>query len=211
MGRKVTIIGCGPGASDLITLRGKRALENADIIVGSKRLLEGFTKDSKARTILLEGNFKEMLEEIDRLEEGARIVFLVSGDPLFHSFGESIIQRFGMENCEVIPGISSYQYAFSLLKESWKAYKTFSLHGKNDLKLTEIFKNNDRFVLFLDPRHNLKYIKSQIKSINIRNCSFHVASNLTLPGENISSISFNDFDSFPEESLSLLIVRKDDE
>lgn len=211
MGRKVTIIGCGPGASDLITLRGKRALENADIIVGSKRLLEGFTKDSKARTILLEGNFKEMLEEIDRLEEGARIVFLVSGDPLFHSFGESIIQRFGMENCEVIPGISSYQYAFSLLKESWKAYKTFSLHGKNDLKLTEIFKNNDRFVLLLDPRHNLKYIKSQIKSINIRNCSFHVASNLTLPGENISSISFNDFDSFPEESLSLLIVRKDDE
>lgn len=211
MGRKVTIIGCGPGASDLITLRGKRALENADIIVGSKRLLEGFTKDSKARTILLEGNFKEMLEEIDRLEEGARIVFLVSGDPLFHSFGESIIQRFGMENCEVIPGISSYQYAFSLLKESWKAYKTFSLHGKNDLKLTEIFKNNDRFVVLLDPRHNLKYIKSQIKSINIRNCSFHVASNLTLPGENISSISFNDFDSFPEESLSLLIVRKDDE
>lgn len=211
MGRKATIIGCGPGASDLMTLRGKRALENAEIIVGSKRLLEGFTKDSKVRTLLLEGNFKEMLEEIDRLEEGTRVVFLVSGDPLFHSFGESIIQRFGKENCEVIPGISSYQYAFSLLKESWKAYQTFSLHGKSDLKLTEIFKNNDRFILFLDPRHNLKYIKRKIKSIDVHSYSFYVASNLSLPRESISSISFNDFDSLPEESLSLLIVSRDNE
>ncbi len=35
----LTIIGCGPGSADLMTIRGKRADEVADVVVGSRRLL----------------------------------------------------------------------------------------------------------------------------------------------------------------------------
>lgn len=211
MDKKIFIIGCGPGVSDLITLRGKNVIKEADVIIGSRRLIADFAGKGSTKTIFLENNYQKVLEDVDGLKKDKRIVFLVSGDPLVQSLGETIIERFGREKCEVIPGVSSFQYAFCQIKESWKDYKVFSIHGNKDVDISKIFKENDRFILFLDPEHNLKFIKRQIGSIPKGKYRFYVASNLSMPTEKISDISFADFDNFPEESLSLLIVRKEDE
>jgi precorrin-6y C5,15-methyltransferase (decarboxylating) CbiE subunit len=133
---------------------------------------------------------------------------LVSGDPLFYSFGKSVLDKFGQDNCEVIPGISSVQYAFSRLKESWKEYRTFTLHGTNDIEIQKIFDENDKFVLLLDPGNNLKMIKSKLNSKSVSNCKFNVVSNLSLPSQRILDIKFEDFDKVEEESLSILIVTR---
>ena len=211
MDKKIYIIGCGPGAKDLITLRGKKVIKEADVIVGSRRLIADFGRKSGVRTLVLENNYQNVLEDVDRLKGIQRVVFLVSGDPLFHSLGERIIERFGSESCEVIPGVSSFQYAFCQIKKSWKDYRVFSIHGDKGMDISKIFKENDRFILFLDPGHNLKFIKSQIGSIPKGKYRFYVTSNLSMPTEKMSGISFVDFDNFPEESLSLLIVRREDE
>lgn len=208
MDKKISIVGCGPGAKDLITLRGKKVIKEADVIVGSRRLITDFVRKRDIRTLVLENNYRKVLEDVYRLKRNKRIIFLVSGDPLFHSLGETIIERFGSENCEVIPGVSSFQYAFCQIKESWKDYRVFSLHGDKDIDINKVFKENDRFILFLDPEHNLKFVKRQISSIPKGKYRFYVASNLSMPTEKISGISFADFDNFPEESLSLLIVRR---
>ncbi len=210
MDKRIFIVGCGPGASDLITLRGKKVIEEADVIVGSRRLIADFAGKRDTRTLVLENNYRKVLEDVDRLKVEKRIVFLVSGDSLFHSLGETVVKRFGRESCEVIPGVSSFQYAFCQIKESWKDYRVFSIHGNKEMDIGKIFKENNRFILFLDPEHNLKFIKRQIGSIPEGKYRFHVASNLSMPTEKISDISFNDFDNFPEESLSLLIVRRED-
>ncbi|MEK6591073.1 MAG: precorrin-6y C5,15-methyltransferase (decarboxylating) subunit CbiE [Nitrospinota bacterium] len=211
MGKRVCIIGCGPGDTDLITLKGKRAIEEADVIAGSRRLLTDFVKGDYATTIILENNYQDILEEVDRIRKDKRVAFLVSGDPLLYSLGESIIKRFGRDNCEVIPGISSFQYAFCQLKESWRDYRVFSLHGNKDMDLNKTFKENERFILLLDPKQNLKFIKGTVKLTHEQGYTFYVASNLSMPTENISRVSFEDLDSFPEESLSILIVRRGDE
>jgi cobalt-precorrin-7 (C5)-methyltransferase len=209
MDKKIFIVGCGPGAKDLITLRGNSIIEKADVIIGSRRLITDFGRKSGVRILVLENNYQKVLEEVYRLKRNKRVVFLVSGDPLFHSLGETIIERFGREICEVIPGVSSFQYAFCQIKESWKDYRVFSLHGDKGMDISKIFKENDRFILFLDPEHNLKFIKRQIGSIPKCKYRFYVASNLSMPTEKISGISFADFDNFPEESLSLLIVKRE--
>ncbi|MBI3814025.1 MAG: precorrin-6y C5,15-methyltransferase (decarboxylating) subunit CbiE [Nitrospinae bacterium] len=211
MDKKIFIIGCGPGTKDLITLRGKKVIKEADLIVGSRRLIADFAGKGGAKTIVLENNYQKAIEDVDRLKGDKRIVFLVSGDPLFHSLGERIIERFGMESCEVIPGVSSFQYAFCQLKESWKDYRVFSIHGDKGMDIGKIFKENDKFILLLDPEHNLKFIKRQIGAIIGGKYRFYVASNLSMPTEKISGISFADFDNSPEESLSIMIVRREDE
>ncbi len=209
MGKQITIIGCGPGAPDLITIRGKEAIEKADMVIGSKRLINDFIKKASLKTLILENNYKEILEQAGQLyKQNKKLIFLVSGDPLFYSFGKSVLDKFGQDNCEVIPGISSVQYAFSRLKESWKEYRTFTLHGTNDIEIQKIFDENDKFVLLLDPGNNLKMIKSKLNSKSVSNCKFNVVSNLSLPSQRILDIKFEDFDKVEEESLSILIVTR---
>ncbi|MEK7306941.1 MAG: precorrin-6y C5,15-methyltransferase (decarboxylating) subunit CbiE [Nitrospirota bacterium] len=211
MDKKVVIVGCGPGAPDLLTIRGKGAIEEADVVVGSKRLLSDFVQNKHCTTIVLENNYQDIFDEVDRIKEDRKVVFLVSGDPLFYSFGESIIERLGRENCEVIPGVSSFQYLFCKIKESWKAYSIFSLHGAKEIDIEKIFIENKRFILLLDPKHNLKFIKTKISSIPVHKYTFYVASHLSMPNEKISKISFDNFDKLKEESLSILIVLVHDE
>lgn len=209
MDKLITIIGCGPGATDLITVKGKRAIEKADIVVGSKRLIEDFIIYPSQETLILENNYVEILDQAEQLyKQNKKLVFLVSGDPLFYSFGKSVLDKFGQENCEVIPGISSVQYAFSKLKESWKDYRTFTLHGTDDIDIQKIFEENDKFVLLLDPKNNLKQIKSRINLSSASKYKFYVVSNLSLANQKILDISFDDFDKTEEESLSILIVTR---
>ncbi len=209
MSKQITIIGCGPGAPDLITIKGKKAVENADAVIGSKRLIKDFVKNASLKTLILENNYKEILDRAAQLyEQNKKLVFLVSGDPLFYSFGKSVLDKFGEDNCEVIPGISSVQYAFSRLKESWKEYKTFTLHGTDDVEIQKIFDENDKFVLLLDPENNLKMIKSKLNSRSAFKYKFCVVSNLSLPNQRILDIQFEDFDKVEEESLSILIVTR---
>ena len=133
---------------------------------------------------------------------------MVSGDPLFYSFGKSVLDKFGKDNCEVIPGISSVQFAFSRLKESWKEYRTFTLHGTDDVEIQKIFNENNKFVLLLDPKNNLKMIKSKLTLNSASKYKFCVVSNLSLSNEKILDISFEDLDKVEEESLSMLIVTR---
>lgn len=224
MDKQITIIGCGPGAPDLITLKGKKAIEKADVLVGSKRLINNFaelfirrskgkkqttTKKSSSKILILEKNYKEVLGKVSSLsKKNKKVVVLVSGDPLFYSYGETIIKKFGKKNCEVIPGISSVQYAFSKLKESWKGYKFFSLHGKKKTEIQKIFNENEKFALLLDPENNLKKIKNKLKLKSPSQYQFQLLSNLSLPDEKVLSITAEDFDGLEEESLSILIVTR---
>ncbi len=209
MGKQITIIGCGPGAPDLITIKGKRTIEKADVVFGSKRLINDFLKNSSQKTLTLEKNYTEILDQAGQLyKQNKKLVFLVSGDPLFYSFGKSVLDKFGQDNCEVIPGISSVQYAFSQLKESWKEYKTFTLHGTDDVEIQKILDENDKFVLLLDPENNLKMIKSKLNSMSASKYKFYVVSNLSLSNQRILDIQFEDFDKVEEESLSILIVSR---
>jgi len=210
MDKKVVIIGCGPGCSDLITLRGRSAIEEADVVVGSGRMLAEFVSKEDAETIVLKNNYQDVLDEVDKIRKDNRVVFLVSGDPLLHSFGESIIKRYGKDACDVIPGISSFQYAFCRLKEGWKDYRVFSLHGNSASDVDKLLREHKRLILLLDPEHNLKFLKGKMESLPAHRYTFYVASNLSLPEEEISQISLDDFDNFPEESLSILIVRSDE-
>ncbi len=209
MVKKITIIGCGPGALDLITLRGKNALEKAEIVIGSKRLINDFIDNPTTKTLVVNNNYQEILDQVEQfLKEHKKVVFLVSGDPLFYSYGETILKKFGENSCEIIPGISSVPYGFSKLKKSWKEYKVFSLHGSQNMDIQKILNENKKFVLLLDPNINLKLIKKQFKPFSNFKYEFYILNNLSLPNEKIENISLKNFDKAEEESLSILVVKR---
>ncbi|VAV83894.1 hypothetical protein MNBD_DELTA01-1153 [hydrothermal vent metagenome] len=208
MGNKITIVGCGPGVADLITVKGRQTIEKAGVIAGSRRLIETFTGGSAARTIVIEKDYGKGLSGLMTAPEGTNIVLLVSGDPLLSSLGTLAIKKLGKERCEVIPGVSSFQQAFASLKEGWTDHNIISLHGKDSHNIKKIFSENPKFALLLDPDRNLKYIKEAVGEAAGSEYEYHVASNLSLRGEEVKELSFEELATHPEQSLSILIVKK---
>ena len=66
------------------------------------------------------------------LEESAdkSVAVLATGDPLWFGAGASIIQRLGVENCEIIPGVSGFQVAASRMGWPISSCETLTVHGR---------------------------------------------------------------------------------
>ena len=122
----VHFIGAGPGAPDLITLRGARLLAEADVIIyaGSlvnPALLEG-RKEGCAVYDSASMNLEEVLSVMEQAEgEGKTTVRLHTGDPsLYGAIREQMDQldRMGV-SYDVTPGVSSFSGAAAALNAEY--------------------------------------------------------------------------------------------
>ena len=112
MGPKVYFVGAGPGDPELITLKGRRLLDNAGVIVwaGSlvnPALLEGVSaKLHDSAGMNLDETTQVM---VDAVREGLPVVRLHTGDISFYSAISEQIDRLRELDVpfEVIPGVSS--------------------------------------------------------------------------------------------------------
>ena len=121
---RVALVGAGPGAADLITVRGMRLLEEADVVVHD-RLVDGSllehagirTREGRAHMVDVgknAGSHPVPQREIeDILVEEARrsrlVVRLKGGDPYVFGRGGEEMSRLVAEGipCEVVPGVTS--------------------------------------------------------------------------------------------------------
>lgn len=121
--RPVQIVGAGPGAIDLMTVRATRAVEAADVLVWTDSLVspqiaalaQPHCERIRTSTLTLE----EVMElVIERARKGLRVVRLHDGDPcLYGALAEQIcrLADAGLE-VEVVPGLSAYQATAAALK-----------------------------------------------------------------------------------------------
>ncbi len=128
----IDFVGAGPGAKDLITLRGKELIEKADVIIYAGSLVNPELLEFAGKTAEIHDSAHMTLEEIMTLmikshREGKRVVRLHTGDPaLFGAIGEQM-EILGNNNIEYgyCPGVSSLFGAASALK------KEFTVPGKS--------------------------------------------------------------------------------
>ncbi len=127
--RLITIVGCGPGSPEAITLEGLRAIEGAAVVVGAPRLLARFAPPDAAR-VPVGTDMTAVLEEIARHLPCGKVVVLVTGDPGISSLAKPVLRHFGRQACTVIPGISAVQAAFARLGLDWIDARLVSAHGR---------------------------------------------------------------------------------
>jgi uroporphyrin-III C-methyltransferase len=116
---KVILVGAGPGDEELITLKGLKAIQNADVIVYDDLVGKGLLKYAKEDAELIyvgkrKGKHSHKQEEInkilvDKAKEGKIVVRLKGGDPFVFGRGGEEILELKRHNIpyEVIPGITS--------------------------------------------------------------------------------------------------------
>jgi uroporphyrin-III C-methyltransferase/precorrin-2 dehydrogenase/sirohydrochlorin ferrochelatase len=115
----VSLVGAGPGAEDLLTLRAQRALQEADVIVYDRLVPAAVVAQGRrdARRIYVgkaKGDQAIGQDEINAIlvreaEKGQRVVRLKSGDPLiFGRAGEEMAAlRAAGISFDVVPGITA--------------------------------------------------------------------------------------------------------
>jgi uroporphyrin-III C-methyltransferase len=116
---RVFLVGAGPGHPELITVRGARALAEADVVVydrlvapallelapaGAERIYVG---KEPGRAAVPQPEIERLL--VDRALDGATVVRLKGGDPfVFGRGGEEMAACAAAGvSCEVVPGVSS--------------------------------------------------------------------------------------------------------
>nr|WP_228008827.1 precorrin-4 C(11)-methyltransferase [Cyanobium sp. LEGE 06113] len=121
---RVSIVGAGPGAVDLLTLRALRAIEQAEVLVWTDSLVspeiaalapEGCER-IRTSTLTLE---QVMALVQERAAAGKQVVRLHDGDPcLYGALHEQICRLADAELAvEVVPGLSAYQATAAALQQ----------------------------------------------------------------------------------------------
>jgi precorrin-6Y C5,15-methyltransferase (decarboxylating) len=157
----VKIIGVGMGPQDL-TDRHLKLIEQADILVGGKRLLDYF-KDYTAQKKSIGRNIDDVSNFVKKKMKGHNIVVLASGDPLFFGIGARLLRVLGAENVVIYPNISTVTAAFARIKEPWDDAQIISLHGKkNERQLLKALEKEDKLAVFTDPKKNPAWLASRL-------------------------------------------------
>jgi precorrin-4/cobalt-precorrin-4 C11-methyltransferase len=115
---KATFVGAGPGAADLITVRGVRALETADVVVWAASLVHpDVLSYARAGAEIVDSAELTLESTVDiyrrAVAEGLHVVRLHSGDPaLWGAMQEQLqaCEELGLP-VEVVPGVSSFSAA----------------------------------------------------------------------------------------------------
>jgi precorrin-4/cobalt-precorrin-4 C11-methyltransferase len=118
----VYILGAGPGDPDLITVRGLKLLQQADVVVYANSLVPAqmltWTRTDAEKIGTASLTLETILPlMIDRVRAGKSVVRLHSGDPsLYSAIHEQMLALAEAQiPFEVIPGISAFQAAAARL------------------------------------------------------------------------------------------------
>ena len=116
----ISFVGAGPGAPDLITLRGRDRLATAHVVVWASSLVPGSLLDHAPPTAEVHDSAGMTLEDVLGVyatHPDARIVRLHSGDPaVYGAIQEQIDWCVAHErDFEIVPGVSSLSAAAAAL------------------------------------------------------------------------------------------------
>lgn len=122
----ISFIGAGPGDPDLITVKGRKLIENADVIIYAGSLVNPEVLSGAKETAKIYNSASMTLEEVidvmkDGEEKGLKVVRVHTGDPaIYGAHREQMdnLDKLGIKY-EVIPGVSSFLATAAVLKKEY--------------------------------------------------------------------------------------------
>ncbi|MCR5215405.1 MAG: precorrin-6A reductase [Lachnospiraceae bacterium] len=173
--KRISLIGIGCGNPSLLTLEAKQCIEEADVVIGARRMLDSmrpYLRGSMRVAYIAKDIVKALMEE------KGKIAILFSGDSGFYSgcfLASQGIQEAMEEGkippckVEILPGISSLSYFSAKLGIPYQDALILSLHGT-------------------EPEVWRRKLEEGIASWKMGEESFHKIFFLTSSGEDVTNI-----------------------
>ena len=162
----VSFIGAGPGDPELLTIKGKKLIDSADIIIYAGSLVNPQVLADAKEGAQIYNSATMTLEEVlavmkDGEDKGLKVVRVHTGDPaIFGAHREQMdaLDRMGIEY-EVIPGVSSFLATAAALKKEYtlpgvsQTVILTRMEGRTPMppkeKLVDLAKHNATMIIFL--------------------------------------------------------------
>lgn len=181
---KVYIVGMGPGHPDFLTIQGKRAVEESQILLGDRRMTEAFA--SLGKKIVVTYKPSEIRRVLASMKEGdGPAAVVVSGDVGFFSLGRLLTD---IPGCTVIPcpGISSLVYFAAKLGTPWHDAYCISRHGRRESVAAAVCSHHKVFCL-TGGRDTVSLLCRELCQAGLSHVRIDVGQNLSYEDERLLS------------------------
>jgi precorrin-6y C5,15-methyltransferase (decarboxylating) CbiE subunit len=202
------VVGCGPGSAEYLTEAARRAVARAEVLAGSRRLLELFPEHAGPR-IATEGRMPAAVDEIAGLaREGKTVAVLVAGDPGLFSFARKVVAAVGPENCEITPGISSVQVAFARLGQDWAGAHLLSAHGRTPEVPIDELHRWEKIAVLAGNREAISWVAAAAERLRQSHAAW-LCEDLTLPSERVRQLTPEELARTDASSLAIVLLIRD--
>jgi cobalt-precorrin-5B (C1)-methyltransferase len=204
-GGQITIVGCGPGSPLYVTEAARQAVARADVLVGSRRLLELFP-EGPAERIGVDADIESLLNKMAELRTaGRRMAVLVSGDPGIFSLAQNVVGRFGRDQCDVIPAVSSVQVAFARLGLDWADARILSAHAATPNISEDELRRPDKLAILAGTKDALRWAAEAARLLQSSHAAV-LCENLTLPDERVRRFAPEQLAAIDAASLAIVLL-----
>ena len=198
--QNVTLLGIGMGSIGTLTLEGREAVRNADLIVGARRMVDAVRLPGQ--DFLYEYRSREITEYLAEHPEYTRVVIALSGDVGFYSGAKKLVELLGPET-KMLCGISSVVYFMSKIGLSWDDAKIVSAHGKT-CNLISLIRENRKVFAILGTNDGVRNLAEKLTFYGMGDVILHVGENLSYDNEKILSKQAKELVSYEGDPLSVI-------
>lgn len=195
----ISVIGTGPGDKALITHAAQALIDEADVLVGWRRLLSEFD-GHPAEKHLMGVDIDATIEWL-RVNQERKIVVLASGDPMLFGIGKRIAEAFAEHERQIVPGISSIQALFSAVGLDMNDVYITSSHGKQPN--FDFILMHDKTALVTDKVIGPYQIAQEILARGFKR-TLIIGENLGYPSQRISVLTPEQVQ--PEYDMNVVII-----
>lgn len=162
----VSFIGAGPGDPELLTIKGKKIIDSADVIIYAGSLVNPqVLADAKKDAVIYNSALMNLDEVIDVMkaaeEKGLKVARVHTGDPAIYGAHREQMDRLDELGIsyEVIPGVSSFLATAAVLKKEYtlpgvsQTVILTRMEGRTPMpegeKLADLAKHHATMIIFL--------------------------------------------------------------
>ena len=202
----VTIVGIGPGSREAMTLEVRCAMEDADCLIGAKRMLEAGLRPNQ--TVFDAVSPAKIAEYINNHPEFHQFTVAMSGDVGFFSGTKKLLPLLSGCEVRVLPGLSSLVYLCARLGTSYEDVRPVSLHGRDHDIVPDIRKYRRVFTL-VGGENGMGLLCKQLAEAGLGGVKVSVGENLSYPQERISVGTATELAEKEFSSLSVALIEND--
>lgn len=202
--QKVYLIGTGFEGCGGFSKNALEIIAHADVITGHQRYLD-LVQDFPAEKREL-GDLSLLLDFLQHTDQ--RVAVLCSGDPNFFGIARFLLRNLPKERLEILPNVTSVQYAFARIKEPWDDAVFVSVHGRELGRAIDRIIASEKVAILTDATNNPAAIARQLIARGAEGYDAWLCENLGLPDENLVKTDVRGLLELTAAPLNILILIK---
>lgn len=202
----VHILGIGPGSRSAMTGEVRQAIEQADCLLGAKRMLEAVASPGQRVQAAIAPT--EIADFIFSHPEYRRFAVVMSGDVGFFSGTKKLLPLLKACEVQVLPGLSSLAYLCARLKTSYEDVFVSSVHGRQHNIVPDV-RSHQRVFVLVGGENGMGKLCRTLAEAGLGKVRMSIGQRLSYPDEKIIQGRAEELAEAAYESLSVALIEND--